>query len=86
MQSLVSRIVSSPRVLTAVASLWLVYFVFGTTSGFGLDATWHDEQRFLQTVLLAITALALLALAARAAPCRPACSACGTPPTSSVFA
>ena len=50
----------------AVAGLWLVYFVFGTTNGFGLDASWHDEQRFIQTLLLAITALSLLLLSVRA--------------------
>lgn len=66
MTSPLSQTITSPRAMATVASLWLVYFVFGTTSGFGLDATWHDEQRFVQTLLLAVTALSLLVLSLRA--------------------
>ena len=54
-----------PALLIAVtAGLWLIYFVFGTSTGFGFDASWHDEQRLIQTVLLAVTALTLAALMA----------------------
>ncbi|MEG0822716.1 MAG: hypothetical protein RR412_13495, partial [Burkholderiaceae bacterium] len=52
------------RLLAAIASLWLVYFVFGTSTGFGFVATWHDEQRLIQTTLLAVTALVLVAITA----------------------
>ncbi|MEF9997367.1 MAG: O-antigen ligase family protein, partial [Burkholderiaceae bacterium] len=52
------------RLLAAIASLWLVYFVFGTSTGFGFVATWHDEQRLIQTTLLAVTALILVAITA----------------------
>lgn len=49
-----------------IAGLWLIYFVFGTSIGFGLDASWHDEQRVIQTALLAITSLGLLLISCRA--------------------
>lgn len=41
----------------ATCAFWFLYFVVATTSGFGWQTTWHNEQRAAQIVLLSATAL-----------------------------
>jgi O-antigen ligase len=49
--------------LQVLAGLCGLYFLFATSSGFGLDATWHDEQRLLQVYLLLFASITIVMLA-----------------------